>query len=536
MSDRFDLLIKDAQIVDGSGNPSYRSDVGISAGKISRIDPDIDTTGAKTLIDAHNLVVSPGFIDAHTHDDFLVLLRPTADEKILQGVTSLVTGNCGFSLAPLVKDKKTYVRELLGFVGGKEISDDFLEITTLDDYLKKIEAAKPGINVIPLVGHVNMRFALLGMENRAPNPAELESMKKLTADAMTDGAFGLSSGLIYPPGNYAQTEEIIELAKVAARFGGIYATHLRSESSALLGALTEAIKIGREAHLPVHISHHKAAGENNWGRSVESLKMMTEARARGIKITCDQYPYKAGSTYLGAVLPPRHLAEGPEELGRKLKDPCVRKEIMAEIETGGDGTWENFIIAAGFKNIRIATSPKHPEYLGRSISDIAQSQGKSGYDTLFDILAEEKLAATMIIFLLGDEDIERILRSPYTMIGTDGIPGFGATKPHPRLTGTFPKILGEFVREKGILSLEEAVRKMTSLSAQTFGVKQKGLLIEGYDADMVIFDPETIIDQSTYEEPDNKPLGIRYVLVNGEIAVENGRVTGATSGQVLRRG
>ena len=536
MSEPFDLVIHNTRIIDGTGNLSYKSDVGISDGKITRVEPNINPIAAKHAIDAAGLTTCPGFIDTHTHDDFLVLLRPTADEKILQGVTSLVTGNCGFSLAPLVKDKETFVRGLLGFVGGTEAADDLLEINSFNDYLSKVEAAKPGINVIPLVGHVNMRFALLGMENRAPNPAELTSMKDLAADAMREGAFGLSTGLIYPPANFADTQEIIELAKVAARFGGIYTTHLRSESDNLLTALAEAIKIGEEAALAVHISHHKAAGRNNWGKCVDSLKMMAATRARGIQITCDQYPYKAGSTYLGSVLPPRYLAEGPEELGLKLRDPTVRKEIAAEIEAGHDGTWENFILGAGFDNILIATAPNHPEYLGRSIADIARSNKQSEYDTLFDILAEEKMTASMVIFLLRDEDIARIIKSPYTMIGTDGIPGFGITKPHPRLTGTFPRILGEFVRQKGILSLEEAVRKMTSLPAQTFGVKQKGLLLEGFDADLVIFDPETIIDQSTYAEPEKKPLGIKYVLVNGEIAVKDGRVTGATSGQVLRHG
>ncbi|MCP4692755.1 MAG: D-aminoacylase [Desulfobacterales bacterium] len=536
MSDKLDVLIKGAEVVDGTGNPSYRSDVGVIDGVISRVERKIDPAGANTIISADGMVVSPGFIDVHTHDDFLVLLRPAAEEKILQGVTSVVTGNCGESPAPLVKDKESFIRNHLAGIGGRAAPDHLLEMGGFKDYLEKVEAAGPSVNVIPLVGCAAIRFALLGMENRAPNPDELGAMKRLTAEAMEAGAFGLSTGLIYSPGAFAETVEIIELVRVAARFGGLYTSHIRNESDALLPALAEAIVIGEEAGAPVHVSHHKVGGEKNWGRSVESLKMMAEARAGGLRITCDQYPYRAGSTSLSALLPPGRLAMHPDELLRSLADPGVRKEIVKEIERGEGAAWENLIMSAGFENIVLSFCPNHPGRSGRSISDIAGSRGASEYDVVFDILIEEKLAATMILFLMCDEDVERIFKSPFTMVGSDGMPGFGASKVHPRMTGTFPRVLGRFVREKKLVSLEEAVRKCTSLSAETFGVKNKGLLLEGYDADLVVFDPGAVLDRSTYEDPDSPPAGIGHVLVNGKIAAENGVAAGAGSGRVLRRG
>jgi N-acyl-D-amino-acid deacylase len=534
MQEQFDLLIKNGHLIDGTGNLYYKADIGISNGGIIRINREIDQKGSQRIIRADGLIVSPGFIDTHSHDDLYLLINPTCDEKILQGVTTTVIGNCGFSVAPISEHYRTDIKDALRVMGGEHLSEEDLGIRSFDDYLRKLEALKPGINILPLVGHSTVRIAVLGSANRAPTDSELKRMKELVANAMQDGAFGLSTGLIYAPGNYAETDEIIELSKVASQFNGIYASHIRSEGDSLIPALTEAIKIGEEANIPVHVAHHKVIGKNNWGKSVETLKMMAEARARGIEITCDQYPYRAGSTFLAAVLPPSILSDGPKVFSEKLKDPTIRREVIAEIEKGGEGQWENLIKGAGFENLVIAVSPNHHHYIGKSIDDIAKRENKSPYDVIFDLVVEEKRSTVVILFVMNDEDIERIMQSPFTMIGTDGIPGFGVSRVHPRFTGTFPKILGRYVREKGVLSLEEAIRKMTSLPAQTFRVKKKGLLKEGFDADIVIFDPTTIIDQSTYEDPRQKPEGIRYVLVNGEIAVGNGKVMGATSGKVLR--
>jgi len=534
VAEKCDLLIKNGQIVDGTGNPYYRADIAIAAGQIARIEKDIDQNRARRAIDADGLVVSPGFFDAHSHDDLYLLVNPPCDEKILQGVTTNIIGNCGLSVDPLSDAHRTDSIDALRIIGGEYISKTNLEIQSFDDFLKKLEAAKPGINVLPLVGHSTVRIAVLDSANRAPTDSELEKMKQLVAGAMKDGAFGMSTGLIYAPGNYARTDEIIELARVVSQFKGIYVSHIRSEGDLILAAIAEAIKIGEEADIPVHIAHHKVTGKKNWGRSSETLKAIAEARGRGLEVTCDQYPYRAGSSFLAAVLPPHILSDGPEVFSKRLKVASIRDAVVAEIENGADGQWHNLVKGVGFEGIVIALSLNHDDYVGRSIADIARIEDKNPYDVIFDLVAEEKRGTVALFYSMDEEDVQRIMRGSFTMIGTDGIPAFGMGRVHPRFTGTFPRVLGRYVREKGILTLEEAIRKMTSLPAQTFRVKGKGLLKEGFDADIVIFNPQTIIDRSTYEDPKQKPEGIGYVLVNGEIAVENGEVVGATSGKILR--
>jgi len=530
---KFDLLIKDGRLIDGAGNPYFKADIGISGGKIARIAKDIDPATAKRVIRADSLTVCPGFFDTHSHDDVYLLVNPRCDEKILQGVTTNVIGNCGISVSPLSDEHRAEMTAFLAVMCGQQVSTEELNIQTFGDYLTRLEASKPGINVLPLVGHSTVRIATMGTANRAPSENEMKEMKARVAGAMEEGAFGLSTGLIYAPSNYARTEEIVELAKAAGQFHGIYTTHMRSEGDAEPAAIAETVRIGREAGIPVHISHHKVVGKQNWGKSVDTLRMMAEARAAGVELTCDQYPYRAGSTFLAAVLPPAVLAGGPAVFTTKLKDPAFRAQIVETIEKGSGAGWENLIKGAGFEGLVISVS-RHEGYVGKSISDIARMENKSPYDVIFDLVIEETLGCIIILFMMDEGDIIRIMRNPWTMIGTDGIPGFGVKKVHPRMSGTFPRILGRYVREQGILTIEDAIRKMTSLPAQTFGVQGKGLLKEGFDADVVIFDPATILDQATYEEPNQGPVGIRYVLVNGEIAAENGKVTGATSGKVLR--
>jgi N-acyl-D-aspartate/D-glutamate deacylase len=301
-----------------------------------------------------------------------------------------------------------------------------------------------------------------------------------------------------------------------------------------MAAIDETLRIAHEAGIAAHISHHKIIGRNNWGQSKDTLKLLATARANGLDVTCDQYPYQAGSTILAAALPPHIQAQGPQVFAEKLKEPAVRQAIINEIESGSDAQWENFIKGAGFKNIIISVAPRHAEYIGKSIAQIAEIKTKNPYDVFFDLLIKERLEVIMVIFMMDEADIIRILKDPITMIGTDGIPGFGAGKVHPRMIGTFPRILGRYVREQGVIRLEEAVRKMTSLPAQTFGLYRKGILRDGLDADIVIFDPQTIIDRSTFDNPAQSPAGISWVIVNGEVAVEDGQVAGATSGQVLR--
>ena len=534
--EKLDLLIADARIVDGTGNPSYTAHIGIVAGKIACISRDIKNSNPARKINAEGLTVCPGFIDTHSHDDAYLLIKPQGDDKVRQGVTTDVIGNCGFSLAPISDGHRNDLRDAVAIMGGGYLSEEFWNLSSFSEFLTALEGVELGINVVPLVGHGTIRIAVIGFENRAPTASELARMKELAADAMAAGAFGLSSGLIYVPANYAGTEEIIELAKVAGEFKGIYATHMRNEGDQQMAAIDETLRIAYEADIAAHISHHKIVGKNNWGQSKDTLKSLAKARAKGLEITCDQYPYPAGSTILAAALPPHIQAQGPHVFVEKLKDPAVRQAIINEIENGSDARWQNFIRGAGFKNIVISVAPRHEEYIGRSIAQIAEIKAQNPYDVFFDLLIEEGLEVIMVIFMLDEADIIRIMQAPITMVGTDGIPGFGDGKIHPRMTGTFPRILGRYVRDQGVMRLEEAVRKMTSLPAQTFGLYRKGILREGLDADIVVFDPKTIVDRATFDDPYQNPAGIRWVIVNGKVAVENGQVSGAASGRVLRRG
>jgi N-acyl-D-amino-acid deacylase len=535
MTIKLDLLIKNGRIIDGTGNPYYYADIGIVDGKIACLKHSLDTSNAKRIIDAEGMTVSPGFIDTHSHDDAYLLINPRCDEKVRQGVTTDVIGNCGFSLAPLTDLHRDDLRKASAIMGGSNLPDDFWKLSSFDQFLTMLENAKPGINVVPLVGHATVRIAVLGYDNRPPTESELAEMKDLTTKAMQVGAFGLSSGLIYVPANYCKTDEIIELAKVAAQFTGIYTTHMRSEGDDQIAAIEETLKIAAEAPIAAHISHHKVAGKNNHGQSKETLKLFAQARAKGLVVTCDQYPYQAGSTYLVAALPPHIQAQGPRVFAEKLKQPDVRLAIKAEIESGSGNQWENLVKGAGFENIIISTAPRHEHYIGKSIGQIAEMVSQDPYDVFFDLLIEEQMDVSMVIFMMDEEDIVRIMQDPITMIGTDGIPGFGSSKVHPRMYGTFPRVLGRYVREKGVIRLAEAIRKMTSLPAQTFGLYKKGILRERLDADIVIFNPQSIIDKSTFENPAQPPEGISHVIVNGELAVEHGKIIGATSGQVLRR-
>ena len=536
MAVKYDLIIRNGKVIDGTGNPHFNADIGIRGGEIDAISRGGQMVEADRVLDVSGMIVSPGFIDTHSHDEAYILIDPQCSQKVLQGVTTDVIGNCGWSLAPLSDAHSNEFKAASALMGGANLDDDFWSLRTFHQYLERLDDGKPGINVVPLVGHGTIRIAVIGYENRAPSESEMAEMKNMTAEAMQAGAFGLSTGLIYVPANYAKTDEVIELAKVVAKQGGIYATHMRSEGDHEMEAIRETLEIARQANIPAHIAHHKIAGRKNWGNSELTLRTFSDARKEGLVITWDQYPYRAGSTFLPAALPPHIQAQGAEQFCEKLKDPAVRRQIREEIESGADSSWENLIGGAGFENIIINASPRHPDFIGKSIAEIASMTNKDPFDVYFDLVIDEQMEAGIIIFMMDDKDIERILKDPGTMIGSDGIPGFGTAKTHPRMTGTFPRVLGRYAREMGVITLEDAVRKMTSLPAQTFGLYKKGILRQGMDADLVVFDPDAIVDRATFEDPSLPPKGIRWVIVNGEIAVEEGKITGATSGKVLRRG
>lgn len=531
---KYDLAVLNGRIVDGAGNPWYKADIGVAGGRVKSIGR-LDGS-AKEKIDAEGLVVTPGFVDIHSHSDLLLLVNPLAESKIRQGVTTEVIGNCGSSPAPLNKDTREEAKKNAGEM-GEEIDWDWL---SFDQYLRKMQRSGIALNVAPLVGNVPIRTMVMGFEARKPSPSELSKMKALTARCMEEGAFGLSTGLIYSPSCYAKTPEIIELCKVAAKYGGIYATHIRGEGDPLISSVREAITIGKKAGIPVEIAHHKAAGKKNWGRITETLAMIQKARDQGIDITCDVYPYTAGATGLAAGIPSWAHEGGMGKLIERLKNPKTRERIKREMSKGIPG-WENLVGTAGPENVMITSAEKNRSYQGKRISDLAKAKRKNPFDFIFDFLIEEQGRVGIVLFMINEDDMRKVISSDFSMIGSDassqapyGV--LGKAKPHPRSYGTFIRVLGKHVREESLLSLPEAIRKMTSLPARKMGLWNRGLVRVGNWADLVIFDEDKVEDKATYMNPHQYPKGIEYVIVNGKIVIEGKRHRKALPGKVLRRG
>lgn len=531
----YDIVINDAKIIDGTGSPWYYGSIAIRNGKIVNIKRRGKFKSGKYIINAEGLIVSPGFIDMHSHSDFTLLVNPKAESKIRQGVTLEVIGNCGSSMAPIKPDKIDIFKRRVGEL-AQYVTWDW---STFKEYREKLMRNGIALNVAPLIGHGTLRINVMEYENREPKREELEEMKNLLDQSMRDGAFGLSTGLIYTPGSYAKTEEIIELAKVAAKYGGLYSSHIRSEADQLIEAIKEAIRVGREAGIRVEISHLKSAGVRNWGKINEAIKLIEEAREEGVDVTADFYPYTAGSTSLTACIPPWAHVGGIEEMIKRLKDPEQRLKIKLEIEEKTEG-WENLANLAGWDRIIVASCEKNRHYEGLSISEIAKMNNKDPYDQAFDLIIEEEGRVQIVLHMMREEDMIQALKCPYTMIGTDGssiapYEPLGRGKPHPRSYGTFPRIIGRYARDMKIISVEEAIKKMTSTPANKLGLMDRGLIKRGFWADIVIFDKKTIIDTATFENPHQYPNGIKYVIVNGEIVIENGEHTGRLPGRVLMR-
>ena len=530
MKNVFDVIIRDGKVIDGTGNPWFKADVGINGQRISGIGR-LSAEKALTLIDATGLVVSPGFIDMHSHSDLVLLVNPKAESKIRQGITTEVIGNCGRSAAPLSDVMKEEMKKTTRLIEEAELQLDW---STMKGYLNRLDRQGVAVNVVPLVGHANIRVSTMGFSDRAPTKTELEEMKKALAQAMEDGAFGMSTGLIYPPSCYAKTDELVELSRVVASYGGIYTSHIRGEGESLLESVKEAIEIGEKARLPVEISHHKAGGKPNWGKVRESLKAIDDARGRGVDVTCDVYPYLAASIGLSAMLPPWAHEGGTEKLAERLRDAKARDRIRQEMTEESPGR-STPLKAVGWDATQIAQCKNHPDLEGRTISEIAQTRNMDPFALVFDLLTEDA-GISVVRFAMCEDDVRTVLRHPVSMIGTDGsaVAPYGVLgkgKPHPRSYGSFPRVLGEYVREERILTLEDAIRKMTSLPAQKLGWRDRGIIREGMYADITIFDPETVNDRATYQNPHQYPDGIEYVIVNGKIAVEKGEHTGALAGK-----
>jgi N-acyl-D-amino-acid deacylase len=536
----YDTIIKGGKIVDGSGNPWYKGDIAVTGDEIVCIARNL-APEAEQVIDATGLVVAPGFIDAHSHADASTLFYREMESVVAQGITTVVAGQCGSSIAPVNPDLGEELEKR--WAGWLPPEVEFgITWTTFEEYLREEEKDGLGANVAHLVGHGAVRVASMGFEARAPTAGELEAMRGHVAEAMESGAYGLSTGLIYPPGIFAETSEIVELAKVAARHGGIYDTHIRGEGKTLMESLDEAIAIGKEAGIPVQISHHKAATKSFWGKSVDTLALLEKTRIEGGDITVDQYPYIAGSTSLVTCLPPWAHEGGMERLLERLKNSGLRRKMQGDIEKGLPG-WENFAGELGWENVYV-TSVKTDENKyaeGNNLLEIQEHRGDADpYTSLFDLILEEDGAAGMVIFAMDEEDVRRIIRHPLQMVGTDsgasGTTGFMRRgKPHPRGYGTYPRVLGRYVRESRALTLEEAIRKMTSFPAQRFGLQSRGLLKPGMVADIVVINPDTVVDTATYQEPHQLPKGIEYVMVNGEITVLSSEPLGTLAGRTLRK-
>lgn len=524
-------VIKNGLVVDGSGDPRSRVDILIENMRIVKVGKV--EGGRDRVIDAEGLIVAPGFIDIHSHSDFTLPIRPRAEGKIMQGVTTEVVGNCGLSPAPVKKATLSLLRKYVDFVSEEGLAWNW---SSLGDYLDHVESEGVAVNVVPLVGQGTVRVAVMGFDNRLPSKDEMDEMKALIEGAMEDGAFGISSGLVYPPGMYTSTDELIELCKVASKHGGIYTSHIRGESDSAIQAVEEAIEIGERAQLPVEISHHKAAGKANWGKTVSTLRIMDEARVKGSDVTCDLYPYTAAMTTLTSILPPWVLEGGVDEALDKLKNPKLMERIKRDVRMGRPDWQENYVKASGWEGIMIAAckSEKNKVVEGKTVDVIAKSRNVDPFDFVFQLLEEEGGSVSMVLFMMCEEDVCRIMKHQASMIGTDGI-DLSYGKPHPRAYGTYPRVLEKYVREEGILTLEEAVKKMTSLPAEKLRLMNRGLIKEGMWADIVVFDPKNIEERGTYLDPRRYPKGIEYVLVNGEVVVEKGTHTGALAGKVLRR-
>jgi dihydroorotase/N-acyl-D-amino-acid deacylase len=530
---QYDLLIRNGLVVDGSGRPGYLADVAINGDRLVRIGKLKNASGARE-IDAAGMVVAPGFIDMLGQSETYLLIDPRAMSKVMMGVTTEITGE-GESIAPI---NERLIKEQEDFNRRFKLTIDW---RTLGEYFSRLEKQGAGVNLATFVGATQVREYVVGFDNRPPTPAELEQMKQLVAAAMKDGALGLSTSLQYVPARFAKTDEIVELAKVARQYGGIYATHQRSEANALDESLNEVFQIARRAQIPVEIWHLKTAYQKNWGRMPEVLTKIRRARASGLDITADIYPYIAGSTSLSACLPPWVLEGGTEKMLARLRDSSIRERLRKEVTTDSK-EWENIYLGSGSASGVLIGSVVNRDLeamQGKRLSQIAEEQRKDPLDALFDLILADHGQTGALYFMMSEADMRAAMRAPFVSFCTDSGarandgPLAGA-KSHPRGWGSYPRILGRYVRDERLLTLAQAIHKMTGLPAARVGLRDRGLLRSGFYADLTIFDPKRVLDRATFEMPNQHPEGIKYVVVNGQISVDDGQRTPALAGRVLR--
>jgi N-acyl-D-amino-acid deacylase len=519
-----DLLIRGGTVIDGTGMPGRRADVAIRSGRIAAIGTDLAKNGAR-VINVKDRVVAPGFIDIHSHSDEAMFVNDALESALHMGVTLVVCGNCGGSSAPVSGLAEAELDRELARLNVQRTWSSFGE------YADAVDRVKPAINVCSFVGHGTLRSCVMGADDRAPTEDELTRMRTLLTKSMDEGAIGLASGLIYPPSAFGTTGELAALCEVVRDKGGLYASHIRNESTKLLGAVEENLEIGRRSGVRVELSHHKASGQKNWGKVKESTALIERARAEGVDVTADQYPYTASSTGLAVTIPNWVHEGGVAKMCERLADPAVRARIRnEEVETG-----------RAFDRIVIARSRHHPDWPGKSVQQLADEAGKDPLEWSCDALIEHDGAVDIVHHSMSEDDVRYVMAKEWICIGSDsranapyGPLSFG--KPHPRSYGTFPRVLGRYARDEKLLGLEEAVRKMTSFTASRLRVRDRGVVREGAWADLVVFDPARVLDAATYDDPHRYPVGIEYVIVNGGVALESGETTRERPGRFLRQG
>jgi N-acyl-D-aspartate/D-glutamate deacylase len=517
----YDLLIRHARVVDGSGGPAFTADVGIVGERIVALNASLSEETTH-IIDATGQVLAPGFVDAHTHDDLAILRRSTVPPKVCQGITTVVIGNCGFGLAPMVPEYAGAVQDYSAAVLGKD--DQPWSWRTMGEFLQTLRATPKGLNVSALLAHGPLRVAAMGFERRPATEQEIVTQEDLVAEAMQEGAAGMSLGLVYIPGAYTPTSELVRLARVVGRYNGVLAAHMRNEGDNCLDSIREMIAIAEQAEVAIHLSHLKMIGRKNWGTINQALDLITDARARGLDVTADMYPYTAGSTTITQLLPSWMFEGGTNRMIERLRDPAIQQRLRQDYQQN-EPDWERIFLSAvqqeQFKSLE-----------GLNMLQAAEQLGKTPMDALFFLIIEEKGQISIITFTMDERDVDLVAQAPFAMIGSDGLPILTG-KPHPRLYGTFPHFIERYVRDLGVLTLEEAIHRTSSLPAQRFRLKDRGSIAENKIADLVLFDPNTIHDRATYNEPRVYPDGIAAVIVAGQPLVLEQQLQQTFPGQLI---
>ena len=529
------LLLRGGTVMDGTGAPGALADVAVEGDQIAAVGPNLAGPAART-VDVAGKVVSPGFIDAHSHSDLFYMACPSAESKVRQGVTTEVVGMCSFSQAPLRADQLEIMRGWAGGIVGTDVSMD-LRWESFGQYLDVLRRVRPTVNVAHFVGHGALRIAAMGFENRPANADDVKRMAGLLGEAMDAGAFGFSTGLVYAPSAYSETPELIALAREMSSRKGLYFSHIRGESSMLLDSIAEAIRIGDEGGVGVEVSHVKASGRENWPKIDQALRMIEDARRRGVDVLGDVYPYNAGSTKLDNMMPAWAHEGGLAKLLERLADRATRRKIVEQCLIDGERWGTVSQGGIGFDQVFIATCRRR-ELEGLHLAQIARQMGRPPAEVLMDLLLEEQCTIGMVSFSQSIDNVAKVLAHPNLMIGSDSIQVYEGDeaksgKPHPRSYGTFPKVLGEYARERKLFSLETAVHKMTGMPAARLRMSDRGVIRPGAFADLAVFDPATVKDEATFAEPHRYPTGIPYVVVNGTLAVDGGRFVAAGTGRVL---